>query len=227
MIKKFKIIPFLPLLVILLGWTAQARADGFPVKDLPSEGKALVDFVPKGWTVEDQAKGDLNGDGVADIAAVLVQGKPDGGRSEAGDELQRAVIVLLGSDKDKFIRAGTNSKFLSCKGCGGIKEGAGIGIKKGVLVVDQMSGSREFANETLRFRYDPGTQRFVLIGRDVETGDGARGTGTTVSSNYLTGRKITEPYRYDKTGERKITTSTKTEECPVKTPFMEDAEPEN
>ena len=192
------------------------------MKDLPPEGKSLVDFFPKGWTVEEQVNGDLNGDGVSDIAAILVQSKPD----SAEDEPQRALIVLLGHDKEKYIPAGTNDKFLQCKGCGGVKEGVGISIEKGVIIVDQMSGSREFANETWRFRYDPQTQRFVMIGKDLETGDGMRGTGTIASFNYLTGRKITETYRYDKNGERKIATSTRRENVPRKTLFIEDVEPE-
>ena len=218
--RKMKIMRLSLLLLIVLGWAAQARTERFPVKDIPPEGKSLVDFLPKGWIVEDQAKGDLNGDGVSDIAAILVQGKPD----SAEDEPQRAVIVLLGRDEGKFIRVGTNDKFLECKGCLGVKEAVGISIKKGVIVVDQMSGSREFSNETWRFRYDPKTQRFVLIGRDLDTGDGMQGTGTIESCNFLTGRKITETYRYDENGERKIATSTKREKCPEKTPFIEDVE---
>ncbi len=108
---KMKIMGLSLFLLIVLGWAAQAGAERFPVKDIPPEGKSLVDFVPKGWTVEDQANGDLNGDGVSDIAAILVQDKPD----SAEDEPQRAVIVLLGRDKEKFIPAGTNDKFLECK----------------------------------------------------------------------------------------------------------------
>ena len=218
--EKMKIMRLSLLLLILVGWAAQARTEGLPVKDLPPEGKSLVDFLPKGWTVEDQVNGDLNGDGVSDIAAILVQGKPD----SAEDEPQRAVIVLLGRDKEKFIPAGINDKFLECKGCLGVKESVGISIKKGVIVVDQMSGSREFSNETWRFRYDPKSQRFVLIGRDLDTGDGMEGTGTIESSNFLTGRKITKTYHYDENGERKIETSTKSEKYPEKTPFIEDVE---
>ena len=52
------------------------------------------------------------------------------------DELQRALIVLLGRDKEKFILAGTNDKIIHCKGCGGVKERVGISIKKGVIVVE-------------------------------------------------------------------------------------------
>ena len=217
---KMKIMGLSLLMLIVMGWAAQAGTERFPVKDIPPEGKSLVDFVPQGWTVEDQANGDLNGDGVSDIAAILVQGKPDG----AEDEPQRAVIVLLGRDNEKFIPAGTNDKFLECRGCLGVKEAVGISIKKGVIIVDQMSGSREFSNETWRFRYDPKTQRFVLIGRDLVTGDGMLGTGTIESCNFLTGWKITQTYQYDEKGERKIADSTKTEKWTEKTPFIEDVE---
>ena len=221
--KKMSIVKLSLLLMILLGWAAQARADVFSLKALPPEGKSLSDFIPKGWTVEDQVSGDLNGDGISDIAAILVQAKPDGPE----DELQRALIVLLGgSDKDKFVPDGANNQFLQCKGCGGIKEMEGIGIKKGVLVVDQWMGSREFAIETWRLRYDPRTKRLLLIGKDRETGDGMEGKGTIESFNYLTGQKITETYHYDESGERKITISSKKEKSPRETPFLEDIKPE-
>ncbi|MGA2403976.1 MAG: FG-GAP repeat protein, partial [Syntrophobacteraceae bacterium] len=183
--------------------------------------KSLVDFLPEGWSIQEQVSGDLNGDGVPDIAAILIHGNPGSDPSEAEDDLERALIILLGRGNGKFIPAGTNDKIIHCEGCGGVHEMVGISIEKGVIVVTQWSGSREFAIETWRFRYDPKTQRFVLIGSDVESGDGMRGTGTVTSFNYLTGLKITETYRHDK-NERKITTSTKREKGPRKTPFIED-----
>ena len=45
---RMKIMRLSLFLIILLGWPAQARAKGFPAKNLPPEGKSLVDFVPKG-----------------------------------------------------------------------------------------------------------------------------------------------------------------------------------
>jgi hypothetical protein len=216
---KMKIVNFFMLFLIMVGFAAQARGEGFTIKDLPTEGKSLADFVPKGWAVEDQASGDLNGDGVSDIAAVLVQ-------SESEDGMQRALIILLGRGGDKFIRAGASDKVLQCKGCGGIKEGEAISIKKGVVVIDQWTGSREFAKTTWRFRYDTQTQRFVLIGKDIDSADAMRGTGKIESFNYLTGQKIIEIYHYDEKGERKIATSTKKEKGSNKTPFVEDVEPE-
>ena len=224
--EKMALIIRLSLMMFtLLVWTSQARTEGFPVNSLSSVSNSLSEYIPSGWIVGDQASGDLNGDGIPDIAAILVQGGPNFDLNKADDEPQRALIVLMGKDKDKFTLAGINDKLLQCKGCGGIKESVGISIKKGVIIVSQMSGSREFAIETWRFRYDLRSQRFVTIGRDLETGDGMRGTGKVESFNYLTGRKMTENYRYDESGEHKIATSTKRETGPRETSFIEDVKP--
>lgn len=219
--KNMKFTKLSMILLIILFWTVESRAEGLPVKDMPTSGKSLNAFLPKGWAVEDQAGGDLNGDGVSDISAILMKGKAGSSIREADDD-PRALIVLLGHGKGEFTPAGTNDRLLQCRGCGGVKEGVGISIRKGVIIVRQMTGSREFSDETWRFRHDPQKKRFVLIGRDMESGDGMLGTGTMVSFNYLTGRKITRSYRYDTKGENKIAASAKQENVPRKTPFMED-----
>lgn len=218
-----KIIKLSLILFIILFWTGESRTEGFPVKDLPASGKSLSHFLPRGWAVDNQAGGDLNGDGISDIAAILFRGKPGSTLREAADEEPRALIVLLGHDKGQFTLAGTNDRFLLHRGCGGVKEGVGIWIKKGVIVVDQWSGSREFSIETWRFRYDPGKSRFVLIGKDIEDSDAFAG-GKIESFNYLTGFKTIKTYRYDETRERKITISTKKGKGAKATPFLEDVE---
>lgn len=224
--KRANVFKLSMLILIVLGWWSLAGAEGFPVKDLPFEAKSLADFIPKGWAVQDQVSGDLNGDGTPDIAAILIQSKSDGAQKEDEDELQRAFIVLLGREGEKLSLAGSNDNIILCKGCGGVKESVEIKIQKGVLVVDQMSGSRESSDEKWRFRFDSQAKRFVLIGRDLESGDSAQGKGTIESSNYLTGKKITSSYRYDKSGERKIISGTKEGEIPRQTTFMEDVKPE-
>ncbi len=207
------------ILLIPVIWAPQVRTEEFSAKDLPREGKSLSDFIPEGWTIEDQAKGDLNGDGVSDVAAILVQTTEE-------VENGRALIVLLGRGGGKFVLAGTNGKLIQCKGCGGVKEGQGVQIKKGVIVLYQWTGSREYAQYTWRFRYDPKSERFVMIGKDIDNADAGVGNGTIESFNYLTGRKIVETYRYDEKMEHKIATSTKKESGPGETPFLEDVEGE-
>lgn len=177
------------LLLYIFGFAGQSWAGGAFFDNIPREGTSLNDFVPKGWKVEDQVSGDLNGDGVPDIVATLVEDKPNNDQSIDDYGLQQAIIILLGADNGKFMLSGSNDKLLQCKGCGGIKEIDDISIKKGVIIVFQMSGSREYTDATWRFRYDPKAARFVLIGMDSEEVDSGTGEKTTESSNYLTGVK--------------------------------------
>lgn len=205
------------------GRTVEPRTEGLPVKGLPARGKSLTQFLPGGWTVDNQASGDLNGDGIPDIAAILFRGKPGTTPREAADDEPRALIVLLGRDNGEFTLAGTNSGLLQDRGYGGAKEMVGIGIKKGIIVVREWSGSREFSVKTWRFRYDSGNRRFVLIGKDIENVDGCVG-GKAESFNYLTGSKITETFRYNEMCEHKVTASTKKGKGTRATVFLEDAE---
>lgn len=177
------------LLLCIFGLSGQARAGGSIFDNIARQGTALGDFVPKGWKVADQVSGDLNGDGVPDIVATLVEEKPTDDQSNDDYGLKQAFIVLLGAENGKFTLKGGNDKLLQCKGCGGVKEIDDISIRKGVIIVFQMSGSREYSSSTWRFRYDPKARRFVLIGLDTEEGDNATGEKTVESSNYLTGVK--------------------------------------
>ncbi len=220
--RRHGILKLLPVLLALAVWPVQAGAAGFSAKDLPRAGKSLNDFVPRGWSAEAQVSGDLDGDGIPDIAAVLVQNVPESGETGADDELGRVLLVLLGDEKEGVVPAGSNDDLLLCRGCGGMREHVGIEIVKGVVIVTETGGSRQSTSETWRFRCDPRTRRFVLIGRDSDSRDSAGGKGTQVSLNTLTGLKVTETYRYDKSGEHRTTLSTKKEKRPAKTPFMED-----
>jgi hypothetical protein len=61
-----------------------------------------------------------------------------------------------------------------------------------VIVVQQDHGSRDVANTTFRFRYDPATQRFILIGFDFADGDRLTAAVVSESNNYVTGvREVT------------------------------------
>jgi hypothetical protein len=211
---------FLLILVLLtatLGY-ASAQEAAFDSSQLPREGRTLDDFTPRGWAAADKTEGDLNADRIADIAAILV---PVSAGSPV-EEGPRLLAVLLGGADGKFRLAGSNDELLVCVHCGGVKESAGIEIKKGVLIVSQMTGSREYTDQTWRFRYSPKLSRFVLIGKDRTDGDAILGAGDKVSSNFLTGLKISARYRYDQKRDREIMLASKKEKIPKKTPFLED-----
>lgn len=195
----------------------------FEASQLPREGRSLADFTPRGWIVADRAEGDLNADGILDKAAILVrQSSRAEQNNESLVESQRVLLVLISGKKGKLWLGGNQPELLQCLHCGGVKESVGIEIRKGILIVNQLTGSREFTDQTWRFRYDPKTRRFMLIGKDVTYGDGALGTGEKASFNFLTGVKISESYRYDPKRNREMTISSRKEKIPPRTPFLEE-----
>lgn len=224
--KKRSVLYLALTILMLITGIAQAEEDALPVKQIPHKGSSLQAFLPHGWIVERHKSGDLNGDGTTDIVAILIQDKPALDPDGVLNERYRGLIVLLNTGDNSFRLAGSNDSLLQCTTCGGVKGGVYMDIKKGVIIISQMSGSREFIDVTWRFRHDAKTQRFLLIGKDVENGDSILGRGTIESFNYLTGQKSTDTYRYDRTGERKIRLTTNKGEGIKATPFMENVRTE-
>lgn len=205
------------LLGMLMYHGSQAQQSTVFGKKMPATAQALQDFVPSGWKVENQVNGDLNADGVADIAAVLVEGK------STADDRQRGLIVLSANAGKGYSLLGSNSKLLQCQGCGGVKDGVNLTIKNGVLIVSQYSGSREYSVYTWRFRLDAASQRLQMIGIDEEEADGIVGKGSTVSTNLLTGQQISESYQYDEKRDRKVILSSKKVKVARSMTLLEDA----
>jgi hypothetical protein len=151
------------------------------MSSLPKRGATPEAFVPKGWSVEFVVEGDLDADYERDTVLVLLEDGPEYDR-------ERALVVLLRRDSG-YLLGGSNSGLLPCWGCSGVKGGDGtpsIEIKKGVLLVDQVSGSRFFTTRLSRFRWHRSRHVFELIGEDVHSGDAVTGAGTDSSCNFLT-----------------------------------------
>ena len=161
---------------------------------IPAEADKPNDFVPPGWKVEEQVTGDLNGDSLPDFALKLVEDKPAKKDGVATDR-ERALIIVVNDKSGKLARAAVTDKLLQCTLCGGAFYGvvdapASVQIQKGILVVDQDHGSRDVTRLTYRFRYEPETKKFLLIGFDLADNDRATGMVVTESTNYLTGVRI-------------------------------------
>ena len=162
---------------------------------IPATGSDTRDFIPPGWKLEEQLSSDLNGDGIADYVLKLIENKAAKSPDEINDRA-RALIVLFQSADGKLSRAAIADKLLQCTGCGGAFYGvvdapANVKIENNAIVVEQDHGSREVSDVTFRFRYDPASQRFMLIGFDYTERDRANGKGASESTNYLTGVRKT------------------------------------
>lgn len=147
----------------------------------------LKPFLPAGETLEARADGDLTGDGVNDVAFVS--------RSED----KRTLTVLRaakGEVQIEFPRLASRSLDPYPQGT------AELGIAKGVLTMEEMTGGSTATNAIYRYRRDPATGRMRLIGLDATTYSRTFShNGFEISWNLLTGALITRDMRVSAKGE--------------------------
>ncbi|MBD2080897.1 hypothetical protein [Leptolyngbya sp. FACHB-17] len=170
---------------------AQSSRQISPV-GFPSNGTSVQALVPKGWQIEGKVEGDLNGDRRADTVLRLIQ------TANSGGDRARMLLVLQRQPNGQWQRIGMAPRLLLCSNCGGMLESIQIKIENGVLLVDQLRGSRDGTQTLHRFWIDKASKRLVLIGQDVRQFDRLTGDATRESSNFLTGQKIAEKYRANK-----------------------------
>jgi len=171
---------------------AQDEAAKIDKSRVPAQADAPEKFAPAGWKIEKQISGDLNGDSVPDYALKLVEAKPEKDAEGDPTERGRALVIALATKDGRLTRAGVADSLLQCTRCGGafygvVETPAEVTIDKGAIVVQQDHGSRNVTNTTYRFRYEPSTGKFLLIGFDLLDADRATAQVTSESINYLTG----------------------------------------
>ena len=190
-----KIFIVIVCLVILFARTSNAQVEPdtrrfVNLNNLPTEASSVSGFVPSGWIIEKQIKGDINFDSKPDVILGLVENDktPD-------DERYRALLIIVQKEDGKLMRLAVADRLLADFHSGGMKccsdcENVSIKLsKKGVLTVYQCLGGADLITYTHRFRYNVNLKRMELIGIDSENGSPAY--QMTVSSiNYLTHRKI-------------------------------------
>ncbi|SOD03733.1 hypothetical protein SAMN05216486_11716 [bacterium JGI 053] len=165
-------------------------APPFPVSAVPARGAGVQAFVPAGWKAASQVSGDLNGDGQPDRVVHLVpQGTDyDPAGVTAAPESQ-ALLILLAESGGGLRRAGLATRLLQTV----VPQwGLRLTIRRGVLVVNQNYGMTEVADVTHRFRLEPATGRFLLIGRDQFNYHRPQELSDPVktSENFLTGERL-------------------------------------
>jgi hypothetical protein len=194
--SQFLLTLFLVCLIFPASALAQENKINIDQSRIPNEAGDVKDFVPPGWKIEEQVAGDLNGDAVPDYTLKLVEDKPAKDKDDTATERQRALVIVLKNSSGKLSRAAVTDKLLQCTRCGGafygvVEAPANVKIEKGIIIVEQDHGSREMGDETFRFRYEPETGKFALIGFDYAYHDRLTAGAMTESTNYLTGVRET------------------------------------
>ena len=161
---------------------------------IPAQAQTQADLVPKGWTVEMESRGDLNGDGVADLMLVLHMTDPrnvitnDGFGASELDTNPRILVVAFTDKATKKYSLALADHTLIPRHTNPVMDDPleAAAIVKGTVQVSLsmwMSAGSWYTTQTrFTFRYQDGC--FKLIGYDsTET---RRNTGETsaVSINY-------------------------------------------
>ncbi|WP_173203793.1 hypothetical protein [Sphingopyxis sp. BSNA05] len=163
-------------------------------------------FVPDGWYLEKSVEGDLDKDGLPDLAIIIRQNDPElviegnGFGADQYDGNPRTIVVALKQTGGGYLRIAQNDQIIPVTGgamfddpIDNASDGS-LTIDKGVIRLNigfwASAGTWDMFNRTFSFRLK-GAQ-LGLIGYDnhhVHRGSGAL---NIVSINYLTWRKKTE-----------------------------------
>ena len=189
MIRFIAVSSTLLCLLIFVGQMHAQEGPVFKAQQVPKEGRKAQDFVPAGWKIGASATGDLNGDQTADHVLQLVPSDYDSSGIAAAPEAQ--ALLILVSDHGTLRRAALSTKLLATIVPQYIFD---LSVKNGVVVIHQNFGMTDVSDLTHRFRLDPATQRFLLIGKDdfhYHRPQGPNWPATRISENYLTGVRLT------------------------------------
>lgn len=189
----------------LLASAASAEIADPPPVTYPTLAGTAADakgFAPKGWTIEASAKGDLDGDGKADIAFVLrdtdkrnVLPNPDGIGDNPFNTNPRILAVAFGGDAGQPYRlALQNSKLIPRRDNPGMDDPfdakGGLSIARGALNVKlslfMNAGGTTIYDDRFTFRWQGG--QLALIGFEQVLAERNTGQVTTTSVNYATGK---------------------------------------
>ena len=163
-----------------------------PVPALPRQAATAEGFVPAKWRLEAQASGDLNGDGVADLALVVAASED----ATTATPRPRTLAVATGRPGGGYVLAAKNHALIPPEAgndaddpINGIASG-GVKIRNGALVVSlgrfSSMGSWEMGTSSFTFRYRNG--RLMLTGYDDLSVNRGSGAISETSVNYLTRR---------------------------------------
>lgn len=196
---------FVAVLAICAAGQAWAEMPDLPPARYPalaSSGSEAAAFAPKDWTVEAQAAGDLNRDGLADIAFVLreqdkAKRLPVSGRDpeRTWDSNPRILAVAFAEPDGRGYRLALENHTLiprreSPNHEDPFEDAGSLAIKRGAVSVTlhlfSSAGGADMGNTTLTFRHRDG--RFELIGYDAANVHRMSGKTRDTSVNFLTGR---------------------------------------
>ena len=168
---------------------------------IASEGASAKDFVPEGWKLEAEHKGDLDKDGKDDLLILLRMNDAknvithDGLGTNPFDTNPRILAIALAVGADKPLKLALENHTLIPRPDipvldDPLSEPGEIAIEKGTLKValHLFSSAGSWATGLTTYRFRHSKRGFEMIGFDRSTTHRGSGDVQEVSINYLTGK---------------------------------------
>jgi len=177
---------FLALIFLSLSLTSYAQPQDFDYPTVKKSGTDAAAFVPEHWQIIKADTGDLNKDKKDDIVFVMeyIKGYPN--IDDHHNKALPRVLVVLFQAEEGYSKALQHNKFIMNAAQGGTMGDpfSQLFIRRGVLNIEFMGGSRELWIYDYKFRFQDND--WYLIGHDDKTYDRLTGDYTETSQNYLT-----------------------------------------
>lgn len=167
---------------------------------LKSEGANASEIIPNGWEIISESTGDLNKDGIADLAFIVRENEDSMIIKEEYrtiNENAYTLAIYWGTPNGKFTHYKDWVGLFSAEGESESYEDLSVEITtRGTMKIHVhvfiSAGSWTNPNFTVTYRYQNGD--FYKIGYDSSEFHRGTGEGVSVSINYSTGKKYVEPF---------------------------------
>lgn len=173
----------------------------------PMSAEEIANYIPDGARIETRLDADVNGDGMPDTIFIA-----------ASDD--RRVLKVMMAYVDEFDTGhdpvGEVEMDVDPLGT------ASLSVKKGVLLVEDLTGGTTAIQSLYRYRFDAKARRMRLIGDDVTLYSRTNAhDSTSISTNRLTGARTTKVSKIE--GDGYVDQPPKQGKVPIKPVYMEDA----
>jgi hypothetical protein len=173
----------------------------------PMSAEEVANYIPDGARIETRLDVDVNGDGMPDTIFVA-----------ASDDRRvlKVMVAYVGEFDNGHEPVGEVEMDVDPLGA------ASLSVKKGVLLVEDLTGGTTAIQSLYRYRFEAKAHRMRLIGDDVTLYSRTNAhDSTSISTNRLTGARTTTVSKIE--GDGYVDQPPKQAKVPTKPVYMEDA----